>query len=237
MVVRLQETTAVLGVAARSVCAVIGVSFLAACHVGESLTPDGSSGSDSSASQKGLNVTWQANPAIPGSAGSGIDIQTASFQIDSLRVIGDAGDTLTTKLFFDLTWKDTAKPETINFDNAPSGLYSRVSLVADGHIVQDSYKITGHVNYGSNSDDFEIHDRNPLNVSLNISDMLQPGKSLTVKLELDLAAALQSVDYSMLQKDDGKLDLDTSDPQMPAFRTKLVQSFKVEGTSTSVAPE
>jgi len=45
-------------------------------------------------------------------------------------------------------------------------------------------------------------------------------------VRLDLQAAIESVDFSVLSQDNGFRDMDTLDPQMDEFRDKLRASFK-----------
>jgi hypothetical protein len=201
--------------------------LLAACKVGEGAAPDGPT-QDGSTGSAGLNVSWSSTPEIPGDLGSNIRLNSATFKLDTLRVIGDTGDSHTTKSDFDVTWSDGVKPNRITFADAPTGLYSRVSIQADGHIINDSYQIKGTVMLGVTTYDFEIHDRNALNVSLAIDQMLQPGQSTTVKLQLQVQAAIQAIDWSLITPDDHTLELDTSDPQMPTFRMNLVQGFVID---------
>jgi hypothetical protein len=210
-------------------------SFVAAtaCHVGETGTPvDGSVGIDG-ANASGVVLTWSSKPGeIPADIGDKLHISSVKFRVDNLRVIGDAGDTQTTRNDFTLDWKDGDEPDDIEFANAPTGLYSRVAIQADGHLVDYSWEIKGDVTLPNGDVDFEIKDRDALNVSLPINEMLQPGHSLAIKLEVDFTNPLNSVDYAALSKDDGVLELDTNDAQMPAFRAKLLQSIKVASSGT-----
>jgi hypothetical protein len=205
----------------------------AACHVGSDYNYDAPPGGGDSGGSgpAGLNVSWSAKPDIPSDLGNNMTLTSATFKLDTLRVIGDAGDSRTSRSNFDLTWKDGVKPSKINFADAPTGLYSRVSIQADGHIIYDSYQIKGTVKIGAMTWDFEVHDRAALNVSLPINQMLQPGKSTTVKLQLQIDAALAGVDWTTVAHDDTTLDLDTTDSQMSAFRSRLMSGFVVDTTS------
>lgn len=205
----------------------VGV-LVAGCHIGQDYVPDAMATTDGPvAGSPGLNVSWSTKPTIPGDLGNGIRVDSAIFKLDTFRVIGDAGDTHTTKSGFDLAWSGGVKPDKIAFADAPTGLYSRVSIQADGHIVAYSYVINGSVKVGSNTYDLRVNDRNAVNVSVIIDQMLLPGKSETIQLELQLQPALNAVDWSVINHDDGKVELDTTDPQMPAFRAALIQGFVV----------
>ena len=200
---------------------------LAACHTGAS------PGADSGQTPAGLFVHWSTQPqAIPGDVGSNVTIRQAVFLLDYLRVIGDAGltDTRTTAIALRIEWGSGTRPDDVPFTMAPTGLYSKVQLVLDGHLIDNSIHIEGTVVVSGNTRAFEIEDRNGLLVSLNIQRMLQPGETATIGLEVDFANALSGIDWTTLPYDDGRLHLDnqTSGSQLDAFEQHLTESFKVQ---------
>jgi len=212
--------------------AVVRVALLAAvfaaCHGTDTAAPDGSGGgTDGSAGGAGLHVTWASSPSIPGAAGGDVNVDSMLFRIDSLRVIGDAGpgDPRTSQSSFELSWSQGQAPATNDFTDAPTGLYSKVTVQADGHLVDYSYEISGTVQLNGTGHEFVIHDLNSLTANVDISTMLDPGAGATVPILVRVDDALGVLDFSMLHEDDGKLELDTFDAQMPAFRDKLVTSF------------
>jgi hypothetical protein len=74
---------------------------------------------------------------------------------------------------------------------------------------------------------FMIHDRSPIDVELDTDTMLDPGKIATVGVEVEIDQAIATLDFSTLDTDGGVLDLDTFDPQMPAFRSAMIDSFVI----------
>jgi hypothetical protein len=204
------------------------VGLTCACSGGAPAVPEGTLPTDSSTSA-GLHVPWSTSPAIPRSAGGDVTIQSAVFRIDSLRVIGDAGpgDPRTSEFFFETKWSASNQPDTIDFSDAPTGLYSQVTVQIDGHLVDYSYEITGTAVVSGETKNFEIHDRNALTANINISTMLDPGGQAIVPIRVRFDDALGVVDFSTLRTDDGVLQLDTFDAQMPAFRDKLTTSIQL----------
>jgi hypothetical protein len=205
-------------------CALVA-ALVCACHSDDTSTPDGDVGGDA-----GLTVRWSSRPlAWPADLGSNVTLEDARFQLDSLRVIGDAGpgDPRTTKDAFVVRWQTAEDPpENIKFDNAPTGLYSQIALQIDGNVVEDSYELRGTVIVNNNLEDFVIEDSNPLPINLSIDKSVSAGATATIDIEIDLAHVLSTVDFSMMNKSDGKLQLDEDDNGIVELRKKLVESFK-----------
>ncbi|HUS33417.1 MAG TPA: hypothetical protein VMZ53_33170 [Kofleriaceae bacterium] len=205
-------------------CAVVAGLFCA-CHSDDTTTPDGDVGGDA-----GLTVRWTSRPVTwPGDLGSTVTIKSARFHLDSLRVIGDAGpgDLRTSKDAFEVRWEEGRDPPAdIQFDNAPTGLYSQIALQIDGNVVEDSYELRGTVVVNNNLEDFVIEDADPLAINLSIDKSLSAGSKATIDIEIDFAHALSAVDFSAMNKSDGKLQLDESDAGITELRKKLLESFK-----------
>jgi len=209
------------------------VACLVACNSSnpagtDSGAPDGSTGA------AGMHVTWSTSPAMwPGAIASGFQLDNATFLFDNLKVIGDAGpgDDRTSANAFQLHWDATNMPATIDFTDAPTGVYSKVTFQIDGHLIQSSYKLHGHVTVSNVSVPFEIEDREELSLSLQCNRTLAPGGSVTIDVVLDFTDALKSVDWTKVHTDDsGNLELDTTDSQMPAFRDKFSKAFAIDSS-------
>ncbi|HTL32567.1 MAG TPA: hypothetical protein VL326_05565, partial [Kofleriaceae bacterium] len=71
-----------------------------------------------------------------------------------------------------------------------------------------------------------IEDSEPLAINLSIDKSLSAGATSTIDIEIDFDHAISAVDFSMLNKSDGKLQLDESDSQIVELRKKLVEAFK-----------
>jgi hypothetical protein len=178
----------------------------------------------------GLVVAWSSQPdSWPGSLGDGVTLERAEFAFDNLRVIGDAGpgDPRTTASAFNLRWDSGTKPDTIQFSDAPAGLYSQVSMSIDGHVTNDTFELRGHVLLGSTDWEYRIEDTAPLELTVAIDKTLTPPGVATVLLRINFQHALDVVDFATLDVDDGKLELENGDSQMAAFRAALVESFEI----------
>ena len=211
---------------------ILVAGLLAGCHGADVATPpDGDSGSGG---DPGLFVQWTSNPTIPDTSGDSPRVEAVSLWAESLRVIGDAGpgDPRTTESQFVVEWSASRQPEPLAFPDAPTGLYSKVSMQLDGHLILPSYRISGHVTLSNNETvAFEIEDRDALALSLAIDRMLPPGGTVNVGLVLELQQAVSSVDFETLPIEDSKRQLDTNNAQMPAFRAKLIESFKIASSN------
>jgi len=205
-------------------CLLVGA--IAACHTDNPGTADGSTDGTGS-NTAGLSINWSTHPtAIPGQANSDTTIASMTFRVANLRVIGDAGpgDDRTSIDTLALQWQAGVQPSPISFADAPTGLYSRVVLLADGNLVDYSYELAGTTKVDGMTLPYQIHDRSPLGISLETSTMLDPdhGASLVITIRID--QALQSLDFSKLDNQNGTLVLDTFDDAMGDFRNKMMSA-------------
>jgi hypothetical protein len=178
----------------------------------------------------GLVVQWSSTPeSWPGDVGGGVTIERASFAFDNLRVVGDGGpgDPRTTASAFSVRWDDNTKPAAITFSDAPTGLYSQVSMSIDGHLTTETFEIRGHVNLSGTDYEYRIDGNNPLAITVAIDKTLTPPATATVKLRLDFDHALDALDFATLDIESGKIVLSDGDAQMATFRQKLAESFEI----------
>jgi hypothetical protein len=204
-------------------------ALLAGC--GHSVSPGPDTNTCTSGSGCGLFVPWRVNPDIPSTLATGATIESATFRMSSLRVIGDAGasDPSTTQQSFAVTWDGTQAPVPVAFSTAPSGLYSKVSLAIDGAFVNDSYLITGHAVSNGTTYSYTIHDAFALSVDLSANAQLDPGGATSIPIKIDLASCIGAVDWNLVHLDNGVLNLDTDDDWLPFFRQLLISSFSIDG--------
>ena len=200
---------------------------IVACHASSPATnPDAAppTGDGSNAGHEGLEVRWSA--AIPGAVTSDITVSSLLFRVASLRVIGDAGpgDDRTSADTFKVSWTQGSTPDPLEFADAPTGLYSHVAFLADGNLIDYSYEIQGMAKLNGNPTPFYIHDRSPLPVSIDTSATLDPNQITSIAIDVSLDQALQSVDWSHLDNNNGTLTLDTFDNGMNDFRGKMINS-------------
>jgi hypothetical protein len=215
-------------------CGVLAGS-LVACHTTSPAGPDGAApdgdGSDGTA---GLHVAFTSEPTpIPGLADTGLSLDLAVFKFDNLKVIGDAGpgDPRTTANNFEVKWDAQTTPPPIEFATAPTGLYSKVSFQIDGHLIDESYILKGHVTVSGTSYPFEVEDRNTLSLSLDCNRMLAAGGTDTIKVKFTFKDALESVDWANVHNHEGTLELDDTDPQaILAFHAKLINAISIDNS-------
>jgi hypothetical protein len=215
-------------------CGLLAGSLIA-CHTSAQGTPDGAGpDGDGSAGAAGLHVAFTSDPTpFPAQIEDGFTLELAVFKFDNLKVIGDAGpgDPRTTATGFQVKWDSQSSPAPIDFSDAPTGLYSKVSFQIDGHLIDDSYLLKGHVTVNGTSYPFEIDDRNALSLSLDCSRMLAAGGTDTIAVKFAFHDALQSVDWTTARMDDGQLELSTTDAQMAAFRAALTAGISIDNSA------
>lgn len=184
-----------------------------------------------SGGDSGLLVQWSSSPATPFPAdlSDTVTIESARFALDSLRVVGDAGpgDPRTSAALISLQFDNDGAPDDIVFAEAPPGLYSQVALDFDGHVVSESFRVSGKVTVNSQIWDYRVEDDAPLAFNVGISTMATAGKPATVALRINFVHALESIDWANVPENDGRLELEGGNSQMPTFRVKLVESFEV----------
>jgi hypothetical protein len=204
---------------------VVIAGLLSACQPGDIGPQD----DDAAVGDSGLRVEWSSSPDMWPSMTNGIELKTARFALDSLRVIGDAGpgDPRTSTTGIDLRWDKDVAPGEIDFNDAPTGLYSQVALNLDGHTTTESFRIEGKVDVGSNNYDFRVEADTPLAFNIGIDEMVSPGMTETIQLRINFTHALDSVDWANVDTSDNRKEIDDSDPQMAMFRLKLVESFEI----------
>lgn len=215
-------------VATQRLMLLVGVTCTVACTSSNVGGPDAPpTPSDGIGNEQGLVVPFTSKSPIPGDAKSNIHVSRALFRLAYLRVIGDAGpgDTRTSRNHFNLEWNDGTSPSPVAFADAPAGLYSKVSIRADGETISASYEFDGSVKLKGDDVAFRIHDLEPLEIAMDTDVALDPGKTASVQVRLELESVFDELDFEELPVDQGVRVLATTDPQMPQFRNQLKSSF------------
>jgi hypothetical protein len=215
-------------------CGVLAGS-LVACHTSAPGGPDGAMpDSGGSGGTAGLHVAFTSEPTpIPSVLDTGLSLDLVVFKFDNLKVIGDAGpgDPRTTANNFEVKWDASTSPSPIDFVTAPTGLYSKVSFQIDGHLIDESYILKGHVTVSGTSYPFEVEDRNTLSLSLDCNRMLEAGGTDTITVKFAFKDALESVDWANVNMHEGMLELDDTDPQaILAFHSKLSNAISIDNS-------
>ena len=209
----------------------------AACHFdGGTVNPDApgdgsGGGSDGANPALGMFVTWRADPALPGAVTDKIAVTEATFQIDHLEVVGDAGvDSRTTHARYLVAWDAGTKPGQESFPQAPVGVYSKINVVMSvGNLSENIYEIRGTwTDTGMPARSFRIRDRGmALSISVDCDETLPAAGTARMALKLDLRNALESINFKMLADEDDEIDV-RDGPQLMMFRARLRDAFKVE---------
>lgn len=180
---------------------------------------------DAPAGSEGLSFQWQA--ALPGKVTPTVTVTRATFALQGFHAISDAGNTETIDDDA-LTWDATTTPAPLALADAAPGMYSRLAFKLDGETNEESYRIEGTVQVSSTVMPFRIHDHTAaVSYSLDLATTLAPGGAAQIALSLDLANAIGGVDFATLRNENGTLDLDSDDLQIPAFRARLASAFSV----------
>ncbi|HUJ57365.1 MAG TPA: hypothetical protein VLX92_02700 [Kofleriaceae bacterium] len=207
---------------------VVIAALFGACGASHHDHPDGSMPGDDGGGSAGLTVPWSLTFDVPGDVpGSTFDaeVDEVVFKVLSLEVTGDAGSVQIPKEV-DVGWDTTSKPDAIVFPSAPVGLYSKLSIRVDGQLADNSFWINGHATVGGTTYPFKIYDRYFLTMTIDLNTMLSPDGSASIPIQVQLDQALNTLDFSKLDRDDDTITLDNGDfTTMTAFEKALEQAF------------
>lgn len=201
--------------------------------------PGDDTGMDGSTPSAALHVNWSPRPQdVPGNANPNISIDRATFGIDSLRVVGDAGPT-TSLDNIKLEWDQNGGPEPITFKNAAPGLYSRMEWLLDtqNQMARENnpvyvFEIVGEAKIGGNDEPYRLRDSTALSIAFDVRADLAPPDDATITVRVDLIRIVTAVDFSMLPVTSGERLLDHGDPQMEAIRKKVGEAFSKDDPAT-----
>jgi hypothetical protein len=199
------------------------------CHVDDPVAIDGPIEPDGPPQPVGMFVTWSAKPALPGPVTDKITVSEASFSLEHLQLISDAGaDGRTTRSRFQISWDAASAPSRETFPDAPAAVYQRILLDMRADVGPPySYEIRGTVR---DSDDdlrpFRIVDRLMLEIPINCSVTLAAGASVELGIRVDLKNALNSIDWRDAVDDHGTLVL--TPPQILGLHRQLEDAFELD---------
>jgi hypothetical protein len=217
-------------------CAVVAGTLLG-CNLGSVDPHDDQPDLDAPLGPSGLIIEWSSTPEAWPSTSSGIELDKAVFHLESLRVIGDStlgDDPRTTIGNVEMRWENNDRPPSFELKSAPTGLYSQVALVFDRNSSDNNYQFDGEITVNSDKYDLRIRDDRVLSFSIPINERVSPGEMTTIRLGINFWAAIESVNWTSISPQDGKVELEDGDSQMPAFRAALIQSFKAANGGSGV---
>ncbi len=180
----------------------------------------------------GLTITWESRPGvIPSEPSSDVTIERVVFQQDELRLVGDAGPLQLDRE--ELEWSRDITPAALPVPGAVPGLYSRLlfELEGDDEGEEDeyAYEITGTVKVNASFEPFTIRDTGELTMSLDFSVMLPVGGEATIPVRVEIDKIVDVVDFSQVQKQDGRYLVENGSSQLSAVRNAVRGAFGVSG--------
>jgi len=209
----------------------IGVMLVCVgCHAGGTMQPDSAIVPDVPVSGLGVSVTWNADPALPGSVTDKITVSDASFQVDHLQLLSDAGaDDRTTRSRYQLRWSSSMTPSNEMFPDAPVAVYQKISLdIRPGFPLPYAYQIEGTWRGdGEELKPFKIVDMSPLSIPIDCSVTLPAGGLGSIAIRVDLQDALNSIDFTHVSEQDGMLLLNGG-LQLADFHDRMTHAFKLD---------
>lgn len=176
-----------------------------------------------------VRVTWTSMPPIPGPIKNDIDVATAAFRLAQLQIVGDGGSGGTTTLDdILLEWSpDHSMPPMLTFEQAPLGLYSKISFDVVADASRAAFDISGAVKIGAVTEPFRIYDTEPLDIEIDGYDVeLEPGRSVQMAVQLDLKPVLESLEYEQFPLIGGVRTLGPADAQINDVRDALADAFE-----------
>ena len=188
--------------------------------------PTADAGPDAAPGAAGLTFVWIADPDPPAQLDGDVTLTEVRLDLRDLRAIGDSapGDERTSRDQLDLRWEDRDEPVPLVFEHAPPGLYSSLQFDIGGDGQGNAFLIRGTVVRDGMTLPFEISDQSALPVSVPLAFELQAGETRTIDVSLAIGAAVGDIDWSMVELDEGELELDEG-PQLDEFRAALADGF------------
>jgi hypothetical protein len=225
----------------RSRTPAVGAGCLAAaivaCTTGGSGGDGGGGGSGGSGLNTGVNIPWSTMPAsIPGNVTEDLTVHSASFTVQALEVLGDAGGGSSTQTSLLLSWgSDGSTPMTTMLPDAPAGVYSKLSMKVDGSQLGDSYTMAGTVSVVGIDTPYIVHDSAALAIDVPVTGALAPGQTLSLPIAVNLGMIASSIDFSKTDFQNGTFVLGSDSSQIDAFRAVVKAAFVANGSGTTSA--
>jgi hypothetical protein len=207
----------------------IGVLLVVAgCHFeGGTMSPDSATEPDvPPQGGLGVSLSWNASPALPGPVTDKVTVTDATFELERLQLVSDAGaDGRTTRSRYQLVWNAAMTPPRESFPDAPVAVYQRISVDLRPDILPPSaYQIQGVWRDEDELKPFRVADPAMLDIPIDCSVSLPAGGSVSIAVKVDLRDALNSIDFRTVPEINGVLLL-SGGPQLGMFRNKLLRSF------------
>jgi hypothetical protein len=165
-----------------------------------------------------LRVAWQLDTTVPGPSGGDVTLDRVRFELDNLRVVGDAGPVSRAEVR--LEWDRESTGVTLVFKDIPAGIYSRVVFEVD-----DDTRFDGTVIISGTEEDFRIDKLGEVDVAFDIDLELVPGDDRTLDVRIAVASVIAAIDFERLPVVSGRRELTQGDPQAAAVRDAIRAAF------------
>jgi len=210
----------------------IGVMLVCVgCHSGGTVTPDTPVDPDGPVHGLGMFVTWRADPELPGDVTDKITVSDATFQLEHLQLVSDAGaDGRTTHSRYQLRWGTGAVPALESFPNAPVAMYQRIAMdLRPGSLQPFAYQIQGTFDDDNSADTerFRIVNPMPMSLPIDCNVTLAPGGSVSIVVKIDLKDALGRIDFKNVPEIAGVHVL-SGGPMLNDLNKRLVGAFEAK---------
>jgi hypothetical protein len=212
-----------------TVAALIAVGALACGDPPGSGVDAGSGGGDASdGGGTGLHLRFRATPAPPAELGGAFacDLDRVVLRLANLRFAGDAAqadDPRIQRPSAEMEW-ETERTFEYWFEQAPPGRYA--SLLA----TVTRYRIEGRATVDEVRE-YEIEE-DPIGmaIELPLDLVLEPGATLTIDIDVAVAAAVLGVPWDKVALDEGELEVDESSPEIIDVRQRLLEGIAISTT-------
>jgi len=201
-------------------------AFAAACG---DLSPSDDDGGGPDAGDSGLDVHWHA-VGVDGPVGD-VTVEELRLWLSDLRVVGDAapGDDRTYLAYAELQLDGGDEPEQ-HFPDAPPGRYSSLDFALRGPVDgEDAWRLLGTVLIDGTTYTLDIADSATTTFTLPLDLMLLAGQARIIHVEVDVAAVISGVDWSVMPRDGDRVEISDDDPEFAPFRARLVSSITISG--------
>lgn len=208
----------------------LAVLLVPGCGDDDPTLPDAGEGDadvgdvDADTGVSALELEWKLDPRLNDEPVGPLRlvVTEARFSLEDLRVVGDA-DVLQ-RSSYELDFERDDAP-LLRFAPAAPGIYA--SFV--GRI--KAYRVRGTIELEGEEWEFEISDEPPPSVGYAIplqNVEVLPGETERVKLEIEIERVIEEIDWSMVEVDDGVLEVEKDSDVIDDVRDELGDAFQVD---------
>jgi hypothetical protein len=191
-------------------------------------------GPDDDGGSGGLWFVFATKEPLPTAVSGNVTVEEITLELRDVRAIGEAvptGDPRTWRAAFTIELDDEGTPSELSFMDAPPGLYSHLLAELDAQDAEVSFRISGTIDglelLDGGLEEVEVAIEGsasiPLAIVLKDAD-LAAGTTLVLTLTMDVSKAVDSVDWTGVALEDGRLVID--EEHSPAELAKVTAFFQ-----------